>query len=47
MLQSEDVVLVLLVHWLVQELWEARGKQIQSVANPLDKAGLGRQRVTS
>jgi len=32
-----------LVHWLVEELWGAKGKQIQSVSNPLHKAGLYRQ----
>lgn len=43
MLESEDVTSALLVYWLVQELWEAKGRQIQSVSNPLHKAGLGRQ----
>lgn len=43
MLESKDVVMVLLVHWLVEELREAKGRQIQSVSNPLHKAGLCRQ----
>lgn len=43
MLESEDVVWALLVHWLAEELWEAKGRQIQSVSNPLHKAGLCRQ----
>lgn len=43
MLESEDVVWTLLVHWLVEELWEAKSRQIQSVSNPLHKAGHCRQ----
>ena len=43
MLESEVVVWALLVHWLVEELWKAKGRQIQSVSNPLHKAGLCRQ----
>lgn len=43
MLESEDVAWALLVYWLVKEQWEAKGRQIQSVSNPLHKAELCRQ----
>lgn len=43
MLESEDVALYILLQRLAKEQWEAKGRQIQSVSNPLHGAGLGRQ----
>lgn len=43
MQEPEDVASALLVHRLVEEQWEAKGRQIQSVSNPLQGAGLCRQ----
>lgn len=43
MLESEDVASSFLLQWLAEEQWEAKGRQIQSVSNPLHKAGHSRQ----